>query len=62
MERCSYCNKKKLILMDCVCGQKLCLTHRYTEFHYCEDMKKKDDTEKSKLLEGKIQKEKFVQI
>jgi predicted nucleic acid binding AN1-type Zn finger protein len=62
MERCSYCNKKKLILMDCLCGKKLCLAHRYAEFHYCDELKKKDEAEKAKLLETKIQHEKLVNI
>lgn len=62
MERCFYCNKKKLILMDCLCGKKLCLTHRYAEFHYCDEMKKKDEIEKKKILETKINSEKFVKV
>ncbi len=34
-QRCNCCNKKLLILMDCVCGKKFCLKHLDREIHKC---------------------------
>tara|TARA_B100000073_G_C23663035_1_gene545405 strand:+ start:262 stop:534 length:273 start_codon:yes stop_codon:yes gene_type:complete len=34
-QRCSCCNKKLLILMDCICGKKFCLKHLDKEIHKC---------------------------
>ena len=34
-QRCGCCNKKLLILMDCVCGKKFCLKHLDREIHKC---------------------------
>ena len=34
-QRCGCCNKKMLILMDCVCGKKFCLKHLDKEIHNC---------------------------
>ena len=35
--RCQICNKKcGLILIECKCGGKFCLKHRYIDSHKCE--------------------------
>ena len=34
-QRCSCCNKKQLILMECACGKKFCLKHLDREIHNC---------------------------
>ena len=34
-QRCSCCNKKHLILMECACGKKFCLKHLDKEIHNC---------------------------
>jgi hypothetical protein len=53
-DRCVVCKKKSLYLCDCPCGDKLCLQHRYSEFHYCEQLKKQDDELRNKLLKDVV--------
>jgi len=33
--RCAVCNKKLLIVIDCECGETLCIRHRGDDYHLC---------------------------
>lgn len=33
--RCSFCKKKQLIIVNCKCGGNFCLTHKHPETHDC---------------------------
>lgn len=33
--RCFFCKKKQLILLDCRCNYKFCITHKSPEDHNC---------------------------
>jgi hypothetical protein len=35
MDRCEFCKKKSHILIDCKCGQKVCLKCKVPEDHQC---------------------------
>ena len=41
-QRCSCCNKKHLILMECACGKKFCLKHLDKEIHNCVESQETD--------------------
>lgn len=47
--------------MDCVCGVKLCISHRYSEFHYCAELKKKDEERAHEIMKDKIVKDKILE-
>jgi hypothetical protein len=49
-DKCIVCKKRPIILIDCVCGEKMCLKHRYNEFHYCDALREQDNKEKRALL------------
>jgi len=61
-EVCAFCQKKKVILLDCECGAKLCLQHRYREYHNCSVVKKNDEEQKKKLLTEAVHFKKLEKI
>lgn len=35
-ERCRFCRKRTILLVECKCGAKICLKHRMPSKHNCD--------------------------
>jgi predicted nucleic acid binding AN1-type Zn finger protein len=60
-DSCSFCKKKKMCI-ECICGEKMCLAHRFREFHNCPQLQERDEKEKQKMLDQKLKSAKIVFI
>ena len=53
--KCSYCKKKKAIILTCGCGKEMCIDHLMPEKHEC--------TKKNELFKiEKLIKEKIIKV
>jgi len=62
MEKCCHCKKKTLIIVNCNCEKKLCLSCKYPDKHNCDfnfKEKAKKDIEKKN---PKVVKDKLLRI
>ena len=41
-QKCTYCKKKKLVMLECTCGNKYCLNHYSPGNHNCSKILSKD--------------------
>jgi len=54
-QRCQECRKKIMLIFECKCGNKYCVTHRLAENHKCDfDFKTLRDKDRDKLEKNKI--------
>jgi len=61
-KKCQVCKKKQLIIIECKCGKKLCLKHKFPEDHNCEFDYKKENKENLTKQLVKTEKEICEQI
>lgn len=62
MERCTFCNRKVLLLFNCKCNGNYCIKCKDSLKHNCNFDYKKDQQEKLKKLNPTIESKKLDNI